>query len=234
MAYILHIDTSADSGLTAISKAGQLVAQKVNTDARNNASIINKDIESVLKTAGISLKDIASIAVCSGPGSYTGLRIGTSTAKGICYAIDKPLMMHSKLLLIAHEVWNDLNRSQHSNKYTQFYSIIPAREGEYFISGYDKDFIETIEPCHILEEEVMLLNLSPNTLVIGEMDEKIVAFIEQKKAGVHTSFKAKEANAESWALYAYEQHNSKSFVNLANSEPNYLKKVYTHKPKSSK
>lgn len=235
MAYILHIDTSAESGLTALSKDGEILAQKINEEVRNHASTINKDIDFVLSASGIALKDVDAITVCSGPGSYTGLRIGVSTAKGICYALNKPLMMDSKLLLIAYDVWNDLNEEwEPDNKINQYYAILPAREGEYFVSGYDKNFTENLAPTHMLKTDALQLEFTSETMVIGELDEEMTQKAEQNNTEVYTTFKSHQANAESWAKYAYQQYKCKAFVNLANSEPNYLKKVYTHKPKSSK
>ena len=92
MAYILHIDTATDNSLVALSRNGQLLSAIENNGQRNHASFINNHIDEVLKAAGIGLPQLSAIALCGGPGSYTGLRIGVSAAKGLALSIDARLI----------------------------------------------------------------------------------------------------------------------------------------------
>src|ERR1035437_1453422 len=102
MQYLLHIDTSTDTGVVALNCDGVILAYKVNEEARNHASTINIMIEKLLAGVKISLSDLDGIVVCAGPGSYTGLRIGLATAKGLCYALNVPLILDNKLTLLAY------------------------------------------------------------------------------------------------------------------------------------
>src|ERR1019366_2430074 len=111
MHYLLHIDTSTDTGAVAIGGDGNLLAYRANTETRNHATTINNMINDVLAEVKISLEDLSCIVVCAGPGSYTGLRIGLATAKGLCYALDKPLMLDNRLTLLAYQAYRQQDKS---------------------------------------------------------------------------------------------------------------------------
>ncbi len=226
MAYILHIDTSSDTGLIAVSSNGTLVSSIVNEETRNHAANINHDIDKALAQARITFDNIDAIAVCAGPGSYTGLRIGLSTAKGICYTKGMPLMMHNRLTLMAYSI--KMNSVTKSN----LVAILPAREKEYYIAIYANNFEEKLPPQHILEENLLSnLNNINDISLIGSLSTEIESKI---KAKVNITFPDINIDIESWSAYAHQQYECNEFVNLGNSEPQYLKKVYTHKPKNSK
>lgn len=226
MKYILYIDTSGDTGLVALSGDDKLLAEQRNTEVRNHASIINGDIDTVIKKAGIALKDINAIAVCGGPGSYTGLRIGLSTAKALCYVQDIPLMLHNKLTLIAYNAW-----LHNKDKYEQYYATLPARAGELFIAGYDNKFEEILAPQHQLSEEFSKLEMSNPVITYGSFSEETEATL--KSNDVYTT-SVKEVHINSWIPYALAQMDCNSFVDLANAEPYYLKNVHTHTSKKNK
>src|SRR6185312_14765260 len=154
MDYLLHIDTSADTGTVAISGNGQILHHVTSEDTNNYASIINTMINEVLNTVGITLPQIKAFVVCAGPGSYTGLRIGLATAKAFCYTLDKPLILNNKLTLLALQEIN-----KYSSGFDIYYSILKAREKEYFISIYDSFFKCIMEPKHITENDFSDLDL---------------------------------------------------------------------------
>lgn len=226
MAYILHIDTSGNAGIVAISKDGAVTAQLENTDTRNHAASINLHIEKALQDSGITMAQLDAVAVCGGPGSYTGLRIGLATAKGICYLLDKPLMMHHKLQLLAlNSIYN------HKNKYENYLSILNAREGEYYFASYGGNTNTINEPQHMLAADLQTVCnlLSEKSLMTGDVNDALKAIINSQIIDFEED---SNINVATWALYANEQFNCNEFVNLANSEPFYLKPVYTHKPKN--
>lgn len=228
MTYILHIDTSTDKGLVAIGKDGKLVAEKINPDTRNHASVINSDINEVLRSAGIEMKDLDAISVCGGPGSYTGLRIGLSTAKGLCYILEKPLLMSNRLTLLAAEnIYADKGIESHV-------SILEARANEYFIAVYDNAFNILSEPHHILEEELAEIKslTTGKTSISGEINDAVKQTWPESENIVYNHISS--PNTETLVRHSFNEFNSNRFVNLAHSEPYYLKKVYTHKPKNTK
>ena len=148
MRYLLHIDTSTDSSILAIGLNGELLTQQINDETRNHAGTINNAIALMLHDIKISFKDLSAVVVCAGPGSYTGLRIGLSTAKGLCYALDKPLMLDNKLTLLAEDA------ALRHRSYSQYISLIKAREKEYFINIYDDKQNCLLPPQHVSEDQL--------------------------------------------------------------------------------
>jgi tRNA threonylcarbamoyladenosine biosynthesis protein TsaB len=97
LALILHIETSAEACSIALSKNGKLLSLRETLVERSHAQRITVFISEVLQESHAQLADLDAVAVSKGPGSYTGLRIGVSSAKGLCYALDKPLIGVSTL-----------------------------------------------------------------------------------------------------------------------------------------
>ncbi len=222
MVYILHIDTSGDTGLVAVAADGHIISQRINTDTRNHTAVINIYIDELVKESGITLNDLSAIAVCGGPGSYTGLRIGLATAKGLCYALNKPLLLHNKLLLLT------VNQCyKYLSEYEFYMTILPARDKEYFISIYSNKLKSVIEPRHIFEDELVKIldETVGKTLVSGSFSDDII----KNEHIDNSNNQLIEANA--WAQYALERYNCNETVNLSVAEPFYLKDVYTHKSK---
>ncbi len=92
MALILHIDCATDVAFVGLSNYDKIIAVKENKNAKESASFIQVAIKQMLTETNISLQQLDAVAVVNGPGSYTGLRVGLATGKGICYALDKPLI----------------------------------------------------------------------------------------------------------------------------------------------
>ena len=97
MAKILHIETSANACSISISENSILLSQRETIIERSHAHILNIFITEALKECSLKLSDMDAFSVSKGPGSYTGLRIGVSTTKGLCYSLDKPLISVSTL-----------------------------------------------------------------------------------------------------------------------------------------
>lgn len=222
MIYLLHIDTSADNGMVALSANGNILSSQAIEDSKNQSAILNTLIDVVLSDAGIVLQQLSGIVVCAGPGSYTGLRIGMGTAKGLCYVLDKPLLLHNKLTLLAWQQYHN-----NLNEYEVFMSMLVARENEFFIAAYDKNFNSYIVPQHIhaAELEKLINGIQGTLLITGEGTEYIENIFKIKKSAV---FFNKLIDKDAWAMYAYEQYKCNEFVNLSTAEPFYLKQVFTH------
>lgn len=109
MAVILHIETATTVCSVALSKDGVLLSLKEQNGDYSHAENLTVFIEDVLKQVKINISEIDAIAVSKGPGSYTGLRIGVSTAKGLCYSLDKPLIAVDTLQYMAMAVLNQFN-----------------------------------------------------------------------------------------------------------------------------
>ena len=225
MAYLLFIDTSGETGTVAVSNDDELLAVKTNSDNRNHASFINIMIDAALDEANITVKQLSAIVVCGGPGSYTGLRIGLSTAKSFCYILDIQLMMHNKLTLLN---WQEYKIN---NTYDRYVSLLKARENEYYVTLADKAFHTVIEPKHMHLEEVadMVNGSSGSLLITGDETSEIKDLFKVNNIRYNST---NSIDISSWVMYAYEQYKCHDFVNLAIAEPFYLKQVFTHKSKN--
>src|SRR5476649_411295 len=101
MSLILQIETATASCSVALAKEGSVLAFKQVNERNLHAEVITRFIEEVITTTNSSYQQLDAIAVSCGPGSYTGLRIGISTAKGLCFALDKPLIAVDTLAAMA-------------------------------------------------------------------------------------------------------------------------------------
>ena len=107
MAYILNIETSTTNCSVALSKNGKVIGLKEDNSLEySHAERLHIHIDEVLKTAQISKNQLNAIAISKGPGSYTGLRIGVSAAKGLCFALNIPLISVPTLEALAHQIEN--------------------------------------------------------------------------------------------------------------------------------
>ena len=90
MSYIINIDTATETAHISIAQDGKLLYNLNNSLQKDHGAFVQTAIEQLLKTAALSFTDIDAVAVTAGPGSYTGLRVGLASAKGLCYALHKP------------------------------------------------------------------------------------------------------------------------------------------------
>lgn len=222
MSYILFIDTSGDVCTIALAKDDHLIDEEKSIEARNHAASINTMIGTVLDRASVAMKELSCVVVCAGPGSYTGLRIGMSTAKGICYALNIPLILQNKLDILANKA-----RVSTRGQYENYVAILTARDKEYFIAIGDGLGKNTLSPIHIPEEDLSAYTdqIGGNTYVIcDQLPEAIAKKIEKKD---NISFDT-QITTNFWVKYAYEEFKCNRTVNLSTAEPFYLKQVYTH------
>lgn len=140
MALILNIETSTEVCSVALARDGVVVHSRENLTGQNHAMLITLFIEELLAESNLTIEQLDAVAVSGGPGSYTGLRIGVSVAKGICYASRLPLIAITSLEAMAHHVIH------HSDRYLLpktdnllFCPMIDARRMEVYTAFYDKE-----------------------------------------------------------------------------------------------
>lgn len=109
MSVILSLETSVDTCSVAIHDEGKLLASETIEEPQAHASKLGLLIEKVLKDSNKSSAQLEAVAVTSGPGSYTGLRIGVSTAKGLCYSLNIPLIAVNTLQLMAYQASHSIS-----------------------------------------------------------------------------------------------------------------------------
>jgi len=225
MSLILGIETATKICSVAISENGQLLALKEEGGDYSHSEKITTFIDEVLKKSGKTLKDIDAVAVSKGPGSYTGLRIGVSVAKGLCYALDIPLVSVSTLQAMAR------NPSLLHTGSTFFAPMIDARRMEVYTALFDKNNQE-IEPvsAKIIDENSFSTYLKGNKIVFfGDGAEKCKDILLKNRNAVFSNQglpSAKMINE-----IAFEKFNNKHFEDVAYFEPYYLKDFIATKSK---
>jgi tRNA threonylcarbamoyladenosine biosynthesis protein TsaB len=216
MSYLLNIDTATETAGVCVSKDNNVLAMLTNTEQKNHASFVQPAIASVVKQAGISLTDIDAVAVTGGPGSYTGLRVGMATAKGICFSLEKPLIVINTLEVMA------LAAIEKANKEIQlFCSLIDARRMEVFTGIYDHSLENRLLPqAMVLEQQSFAAFL--DTAIVqfsGSGMEKLSKISGHPNA----RFADIQHDAGHLAQIALKSFTSGHFADLAYSEPLYLK-----------
>jgi tRNA threonylcarbamoyladenosine biosynthesis protein TsaB len=220
MEQILLIDTSAQKCSVGLVQDGALVHALSHNEQQSQAAVINTLIEQLCAQAQLQLAELSAIAVCSGPGSYTGLRIGMAAAKGLAFALAKPIISHHKLELLAFQNINT------NDNYWFYASLISAREGEFFIAIYDADMQIVHQPVHANTDAVLdlLQKLPANPMcIIGDA-------MAQKTFGdkVHL---ASEIDLGYWAAWAANSLANQDFADLATAVPFYMKEVFIYAPR---
>lgn len=221
MNYILNIDTASDQALVCLSKDGKLAAG-INGTKEKHTSFLHPAIQSLLAQVNITSKDLKAISVTEGPGSYTGLRIGMSTAKGLCYSLNIPLITVNSLHLLAHAT----RKIKSAERYV---AMIDARRMEVFSAVYDKDLNTILPPTSFILKEDTYKDLISNykPVFCGNGTEKYQTIIEKIPAE-SVSF---PETGESLCELAFEKLLIKDFNDLYYSEPLYVKPFYDNKLK---
>lgn len=227
MALILNIETSTTVCSAALSKDGNLLDLRETFDDRSHASQLTVLIDELFKNNSISYADFDAISVSEGPGSYTGLRIGVSVAKGICYAQNKPLIAVDTLQAMALMAI-ETNNSIESNSI--LCPMIDARRMEVYTAFYDTKTNKTRETkAEIIENNSYLTELTKQKVYfMGNGAEKCKEAITHENAifldNIYTS--AKYMGELSQKLF-----DKGEFKDVAYFEPFYLKDFVATTPK---
>lgn len=223
MALILNIETSTEVCSVALAREGKVIHSRENLSGQNHAMLATVFIEELLNEANISMEQLDAVAVSGGPGSYTGLRIGVSVAKGLCYASRKPLIAITSLEAMAHYViHNSEIIKQTKTDNVLFCPMIDARRMEVYTSFYDKDcvLVRGIQ-ADIIDHQSYLPFLENNTVFFfGNGSAKCREAIAHPNAifidGIITSSKYMVTLSE-------QDFQLNKFVDVAYYEPFYLK-----------
>ncbi|MCW3082063.1 tRNA (adenosine(37)-N6)-threonylcarbamoyltransferase complex dimerization subunit type 1 TsaB [Segetibacter sp.] len=218
MALLLNIDTATEVASVCVSLNGISIAFEENQHQREHASFVHAAIASVLKEAGYTLNDIEAFAVTSGPGSYTGLRVGMATAKGFCYALTKPFIMVNTLEVMAKAA---LQTGSTISNTDLLCPMIEARRMEVFTALYNTDLKNILSPQPlILEEESFTRFMIERRIVFfGSGSIKFKAIMVNQN-GVFVSV---DHNATHLGMLADKAFEEKIFFDLPYSQPTYFK-----------
>src|SRR5690349_4893942 len=163
MALILCIDTALEEASVCIAQDNHVLAVKKNNRQMDHAAWIQTAIREMLVETGREMNDLSAVAVAAGPGSYTGLRVGMATAKGICYALKIPLIAVNTLEAMAYAAREFYGASAENSFYCP---MIDARRMEVFTAMYDQHLDTVIEPVAlVLDEETFKEQLNKTRVI---------------------------------------------------------------------
>lgn len=232
MALILNIETSTEVCSVAISENGKLRFKKESTDGLNHSELLTVFIEELFTENHLQLNSIDAVAVSKGPGSYTGLRIGVSVAKGLCYALNIPLISINSLEVMG------IFAAQNVQDYTTlpadnllFCPMIDARRMEVYTALYNSQGkqLESIS-AEIIDEKFLSGYLENHKILFfGNGAEKCKGQITHPNA---LFIGPEKTSAQFMENIAEEKYNKKEFEDVAYFEPFYLKNFVATIPKN--
>jgi tRNA threonylcarbamoyladenosine biosynthesis protein TsaB len=221
MIHLLYIDTSKLPTI-GLSAHETVIYEHTGSDEMNHAAVINNMIADALTSTSLTFADLDGVAVCAGPGSYTGLRIGLSVAKALCYTLDIPLLLYNRLTLIAYGKYRSLEMQDGCVA-----ALLKARDGEYFITVYDALFHAIAAPQHAYAQDIgaIIRQCARITLVTDLAKDEAERIIEKEKI-VDNNI---NVQLNIWVEVAVKDYENGVFADIRLSEPFYLKEVYMHK-----
>jgi len=225
---ILNIDTVTDQASVSLSIDSSVIGTLENNEQKDHAAWIQMAINTLLQKHGYTMQQLQAVAVTAGPGSYTGLRVGMATAKGLCFALQIPLITINTLQVMANAAIAEwLPKASGMQPPLCFCPMIDARRMEVFTAVYDEALQEIVAPKAVILDELSFKEELNNRSLIcfGNGSNKWknvsrypnVLFINEKLD-----------IAKSLAKLASHLYSSRNFANLAYAEPVYLKEFYTY------
>lgn len=230
MSIILNIDTSVESGSISLAQNGKLLAIKTNENSKDHAKWLHNSIKNLFEQSDIRLTDLNAIAVSNGPGSYTGLRIGLSTAKGICYAMKIPLITISTLQLMASAALQHDNFSMIKED-DLICPMIDARRMESYFAVFDTNLSIIRSSQSAILDEIIFSQLlkEKRILFFGNGSNKLQPILKNNNA----LFEQFDMNglAKFMCPISQQLFNKEEFADTTLSEPLYIKDFFTTRRK---
>jgi len=233
MALILNIETTSDVCSVALSRDGKLINIQEENEGRSHAAKLAVFIDKVLKDEKIEVSHLDAVSISKGPGSYTGLRIGVSTAKGLCYGSDLPLISVHTLQTLTQGLINNIRSyfPEGLEKGDILVPMIDARRMEVYTARFDNrnNFLRDVEPV-ILEDHTFQELLDERRVIfIGNGIKKAREIINHH----HAKFiEAINFSAAHMVSLSEEKFVKGKFEDVAYFEPFYLKDFQATKPKN--
>lgn len=220
MAYLLHIESSSTVCSVALSNDSNLLALEEIDGGYTHAENLHVFIQKILKDKSISAKELSAVSVSIGPGSYTGLRIGFSAAKGLAYALNIPLISIDTLQALA---FSALEKEKHDGLYCP---MIDARRMEVYTAVYNQQ-LEMINPAKALildEQSILSFPKEKDIYFFGDGMPKAKELLQTLPNA--RFIESIVPSAKALINLAFQKYTSKEFADIAYSEPFYLKEVY--------
>ena len=223
MAYILHLETSTKQCSVALAFDGKLIASRLLlSESFSHSEKLHLFISEILEEAHLKPNNLAAVAVSKGPGSFTGLRIGVAAAKGLCFALDLPLISVNSLEIMVNAP---------TEKEVDF--IIPmldARRMEVYTAVFDakKNWVEVTSALVLVQDSFNELPKGKRYLILGDGAKKF----KKLSPTIDALFTSNDyyPNAADMIRLAWDKFRSEDFESLAYFEPFYLKDFQTTLP----
>lgn len=213
MSYILNIETATKNCSVSLAHNGvTLLCKEISDQGYSHAEKLHVFIDEIMKESGLAMADLQAIAVSQGPGSYTGLRIGVSSAKGLCYALSIPLIAVDTLTTLASQVQKTDGL---------IVPMIDARRMEVYSAVFDsnKEMIREVQ-AEILTEDSFTERSEP-IYFVGDSNEKAKSVLTKSNFIFLDTIVFPSANEMS--AISYDKFLKVDFVDVAYFEPYYLK-----------
>jgi len=218
---ILHINTALDTALTGISEDENIIIFRENHVQKEHASFLHVAINEMIKNIGVSFSEINAVSLVNGPGSYTGLRVGLAAAKGICYAMDTPLITFSTLKWLA--------KPFQGAAVDFICPLIDARRMEVFTAMYTTDMKEVVAPyAKVLDNNSFEETLSYKKILFT--GNAVVKLPEHIKNNPNAVFSMQQAGLKEQVQLAVVDLNQSTFTDILFAEPLYAKAFYSITP----
>lgn len=222
MAYILSLETATDTCSVALSQKATVISEEHISEGMRHSACLTTLIDKVMRSVSVRPNELEAMAISDGPGSYTGLRVGASTAKAICFAHDIPLIAISTLVGIAHHC---------TQGQTPLLATLDARRMEVYGAFYqEKKEIEGVQSLIWDQKYLQVLSEKHSELmVVGTGVEKARDLFDN-----HPSIRYQEieCRASYLAAPAWAKYQVKDFADIAYHSPNYFKGPNITVPKS--
>ncbi|MDC2995729.1 tRNA (adenosine(37)-N6)-threonylcarbamoyltransferase complex dimerization subunit type 1 TsaB [Flavobacteriaceae bacterium] len=219
MSVILNIETSSKNCSVCLSSKGNLVTSfDLEDEAYRHSELLTSSIQNILSQNNLDVSGLSAVSVGIGPGSFTGLRIGLSVAKGLCYPHNINLIGISSLKIIANSVINE-------NK--NIISLIKDKGQHYYISKYSNDLKEVVEPkIKLIDRDYIFNILDDDSVIVVNTDEsnKFISDLVNEEIQV---FKRTISSIDMISL-SHKSLEEKKFEDIAYIEPMYVKKPYVN------
>lgn len=228
MDLILNIHTTTETALISISNGLNTLSFLENNTSKEHAGFVHSAIKKILQENDIEISALKAVAVTHGPGSYTGIRIGLSTAKGIAFSLKIPVITLSTLEVMALSAIKNIDE-----KDACYCPMIDARRMEVYTACYTHDLSRLTAPSAMVLDETSFSELKqyPRIFFFGSGSQKLQKILPATK---NFTFTYADISAQALAFLSTQQFKEKKFKNSAAAQPFYLKDFYSPSTDSKK
>jgi tRNA threonylcarbamoyladenosine biosynthesis protein TsaB len=223
MSLLLNIDTATETASVSIARDGHILQEAINKEQKDHAVFLQVAIQLICKNAGITLHKLDAVAVTEGPGSYTGLRVGMASAKGLCFALQIPLITVGTLNVLAWQAINQVKNMQHHLP-VLFCPMIDARRMEVFTAIFDSNLNPILVPSAMIIEQNSFANLLLKNKIVfsGNGSTKWQLICKDENA----FFVKNEVNTLYMSELSHKKFLNRQFEDVAYAEPLYIKEFF--------